>query len=238
MVYNWLQKLQSVCFQPDCRLCKAPVKNDIGLCQACKLDLPWLFQACHYCAIPLPGNSRVAVCADCQKQAPPLDRCSALFAWTAPISGWVQALKFQQQLEIARLLGCLLAEQYSDQPMNPEHTIIPVPIHRKRLSERGYNQALEIARPLQALGYSVRTDICTRKQPTSAQSRLSAHHRQQNIRGAFSVDKPIKKQKFILIDDVMTTGATLFELARLLKQAGAAHVEAWVIARTPRPEQT
>jgi ComF family protein len=111
------------------------------------------------------------------------------------------------------------------------HTVLPVPLHRKRLSERGYNQALEIARPLGRRGYSIETRCCKRVRNTSAQSELSAVSRRANIRGAFRVSETLTGRRFVLIDDVLTTGSTLKELAATLKTAGAESVVAWVVAR-------
>jgi len=153
-----------------------------------------------------------------------------------PIDQWIQQLKFRQDLTTARLLGELLAQQVpannNDRPVN----LLPVPLHRSRLRMRGYNQALEIARPLVRKGYPLQPAVCRKHKATTAQSDLPARERRRNVRGVFSVTRPLQGEHFLLVDDVLTTGATLNELARTLKNAGAERVEAWVIARTVNRE--
>lgn len=133
---------------------------------------------------------------------------------------------------MAGLLGELLAQTTGPVSEHPRHLVIPVPLHRKRLAERGYNQAMEIVRPMRHKGYRIDTGTCRRVAPTRAQANLPARERRTNVRSAFSVNGRLDDQAIILVDDVMTTGATLDELAGRLKQAGARRVDAWVIART------
>jgi ComF family protein len=154
-----------------------------------------------------------------------------LFVYAAPVDRWVHELKFRQDLSAAHLLGKLLADALAGEQTGGFASLLPVPLHRKRLAERGYNQALELARPLGRLGYDIEMRCCRRARHTDAQSGLSAAIRKNNIRGSFKVTRPVEGRRFILIDDVLTTGATLNELARTLKTAGAASVSAWVVAR-------
>jgi len=130
------------------------------------------------------------------------------------------------------MLGGMLAEQVT---VTEGSTLVPVPLHRRRLRQRGFNQALEIARPLQARGYRIDARCCRRARYTPPQSKLPAKTRRHNLRNAFKVRHEVLGQRIVLIDDVFTTGATLNALADALKRAGAARVEAWVIARTPEP---
>ena len=133
---------------------------------------------------------------------------------------------------MAKMLGNLLAERL---PEGKGSKLVPVPLHRRRLQQRGFNQALEIARPLQQRGYRIDSRCCTRTRHTPPQSELPATTRSHNLCDAFSVRRNIVGENIMLIDDVLTTGSTLNALAGVLKQAGAARVEAWVIARTPEP---
>lgn len=133
---------------------------------------------------------------------------------------------------MAKFLGHLLLERI---PEAGHSKLIPVPLHRRRLRQRGFNQALEIARPLRRHGYNIDARCCTRTRHTPPQSELPAATRLHNLRDAFRVEKDIVGENIVLIDDVLTTGATLNALAGTLKHAGAARVEAWVIARTPEP---
>jgi len=163
---------------------------------------------------------------------PSVDACTALFNYRPPVDRWIQGLKFAQDLATARLLGELLAGKSASDSGERTAIVVPVPLHRKRLAERGYNQALEIARSLSANGYRLDPGCCQRHKPTSAQSDLPASARKGNVHNAFSVSRRLEGRRVLLIDDVMTTGATLNELARTLKKAGAERVEARVIART------
>jgi len=233
MVNIWLQTLRHRLLPTTCRLCRAPGRPGLELCADCQQDLPWLEHACSGCAIPLPSDTKVTLCGSCQADHPALDHCRALFSYQNPIDRWIQGLKFHKDLAVARLIGTLLADALPACE-HPQHVIaLPVPLHRKRLSERGYNQALEIARSLRAKGYQLEPGIGRRQRATLAQSGLPGNTRKHNMRGAFAVSRRLDGQHVLLIDDVMTTGATLNELARMLKNAGAERVQACVIARTP-----
>jgi ComF family protein len=235
MVYNWLNKLQDTLFPPRCALCGAAGAAGRDLCPGCHADLPWLHHTCDLCALPLPlGAGR---CPACQRQPPAFDRVIAPLRYAPPLDYLVQRLKFHQDLALARLLGQLLAQHLASLPGPRPSVILPVPLHRRRLAERGYNQALEVGRPLRAaLGIPLEPGLAQRVRHTGTQTRLSAGDRQRNLRGAYALaDRPLPGHIAIL-DDVMTTGTTVNELARLLKSAGVARVEVWVLARTPAPE--
>ena len=231
MVYDWLLKLQHKAFPTSCRLCRAAGEPGLELCSACREELPWLDHACRGCAMPLPPDADATLCARCQIMVSPIDECRWLFTYHPPVDGWIQRLKFDQDLTLGRLLGTLLADSVSSDADPGSVFVLPVPLHRKRLSERGYNQAMEIARPLARLGYRIETRCCKRARNTGAQSGLSAASRKGNIRGAFLATKPLDGKRFVLIDDVLTTGSTINELARTLKTGGAQSVMAWVVAR-------
>ena len=232
MVYTWTKKLHKRLFPPRCRLCRAPGVANLELCAACRAELPWLTHRCARCALPLRRESGISLCNHCINAPPPLDACDALFDYRGPVDGWIRDLKFAQDLAAARLLGGLLAGRIAEDRRGPPATLVPVPLHRKRLAQRGYNQALEIARALCEQGYRLDVGCCRRRRTTSPQSDLPASERRGNVRNAFSVSRLPAGGRLVLIDDVMTTGATLHELARSFKRAGAERVEAWVIART------
>ncbi len=231
MVYNWLRWLQHTSFPTTCRLCRAPGEPGLELCAECREDLPWLNHACRFCAMPLPGEANVSVCASCQTKRPSVDECRALFTYQPPVDRWIQDLKFHQDIALGRLLGTLLADSLPAVDDAGSGRILPVPLNRRRLAERGYNQAMEIARPLRRYGFRIDARCCKRSRNTDAQSGLSAASRRGNMRGAFVANRRLDGERFLLIDDVLTTGTTLNELARTLKNAGAESVAAWVIAR-------
>ncbi|VAW77269.1 Competence protein F homolog, phosphoribosyltransferase domain; protein YhgH required for utilization of DNA as sole source of carbon and energy [hydrothermal vent metagenome] len=232
MVYKWADRVQELLFPTRCYLCCTSTRGGRAICPDCYRELPWLTSGCPTCAAPLPALPGLTHCEDCQQHPPALDACHALFNFQAPIDQWIRKLKFQQELSMAKFLGRLLAEKM---PAADNSILVPVPLHRNRLRQRGFNQALEIARPLRERGYQLDARCCTRTRHTPPQSELPAAARLHNLFGAFRVDNSVDGENILLIDDVLTTGATLNALAGMLKQAGAARVEAWVVARTPEP---
>jgi ComF family protein len=146
-------------------------------------------------------------------------------------------MKFQGRLNLIRLLGQLLADALVAEARSPDwawpDVIIPVPLHAQRLRQRGYNQALELARLVgRRIGVPVDVTRCRRTRPTQAQSELEERQRLVNIRGAFAVTAPLP-QHVAILDDVVTTGATVAELARTLRRSGCGRVDVWTLARTP-----
>ncbi|MDR7070785.1 ComF family protein [Pseudoxanthomonas japonensis] len=157
----------------------------------------------------------------------------AVFVYGFPLDRLVPRFKFHRDLAAGRLMAGLMTQALASAP-RPD-AIVPVPLHSRRLRERGYDQALELARPLaSAFGLPLRPDLLQRIRPTTPQSELDASQRQRNVAKAFAVPPRIALPAHIaLVDDVMTTGATLQAAARALLSAGAARVDAWVCARVP-----
>lgn len=220
-----------------CLLCETVSAQ--ALCKACLQDLPWNPHHCRRCALPLPLAlpSDVALCAACAQRPPRQSSALAPLRYEFPMDHLVAGLKYHRHLENAPLLGQLLLDAVKDQPA-PD-LLLPVPLHPKRLAERGYNQALEIARPLSRhFRRPLEIRLLERTRATTAQMTLDAEARLRNPRGAFRLDTsrladlgPL--QSVAIIDDVMTTGATLAEIARLLVKAGISDIRFWVVARTP-----
>jgi ComF family protein len=202
------------------------------VCQSCRRDLPWLGIACRQCARPLHSSPACALCGHCQKQPPAFDRTIALFHYRPPVDHLIRRFKFAEELQIGSLLSALLAARLAERNGDLPELLLPVPLHPARLRSRGFNQATEIARHVASeLGIAIDYHACRRKRDTLAQSLLSHNARRLNLRNAFDVCRPPGALHIAIIDDVMTTGHTSNELARTLKQAGATHVEVWVIAR-------
>jgi len=210
----------------DCFLCAAPAGNSL-LCPSCIASLPRLTpERCPVCALPTPG---AAVCGACLKQAPHFDATQAVFRYEFPVDRLVQSLKYAHRLAGADFLGRALAQ--SPVPFRPD-LILPVPLAPARLAERGFNQALEIARPLaRLLGVPLEIDRIHRRRDTAPQASLPWKERKQNIHHAFECELDLAGKTVLAVDDVMTTGATLEELARMLKAHGAVRVETLVLAR-------
>ena len=227
MVYNWRKSFQDCLLPRHCRLCQAPDPSDRGVCDDCLADLPRITTGCLRC-----GRSLAAAgshCGRCQRHPPAFDRCIALFRYATPLDGLLLQLKFGQAVHLARTFASLFAERLRDQA-RPD-AILPVPLHPARQRERGFNQAIEIARPLaRQLGCMLDLDTCVRARATPPQTRLSAGARRRNLRGAFRLTRA-PASHIALLDDVMTTGSTLNEIAALLRDGGAQRIDVWICAR-------
>ncbi len=176
------------------------------------------------------------ICGACLKKPPAFDRTYPLWHYRPPVPGLIHALKFQGRLECARLLGEIMAEQLGT--LLPPDCLLPVPLHPARYRERGFNQALEIARPLtKQLGLPLTPRLCRRTRFTPPQYTRDAQGRRKNLRGAFQASKAVDGCRIAVVDDVMTTGTTAHEVAAALKRAGASRVEVWILARADRQIQ-
>jgi len=143
----------------------------------------------------------------------------------------ITTLKFRADYKNARLLGLLLAEHLQKTAEKPD-CILPVPLHKSRYRERGFNQSIEIARTVaKELQIPLDLNSCRRHRDTPHQTALSGKQRRKNMKNAFSIIKPINAQHIAILDDVMTTGSTVHELAAVLKKAGVSRVDVWVCAR-------
>lgn len=228
---QWLNNIQSILIPPVCVLCGAPGDEGQDLCAACRLSLPRIVNACVRCAEPLSGPVLDALCGRCQVKPPAFEQCLALLSYETPVDHLLQRLKFDGRLEVARILGRLMADHLASIIDTPPELLIPVPLHRGRLRERGFNQAVELARPVsKRLGVPLDLGNCQRLQSTASQSGLSRKARIINVRGAFVVAGEIRGHVAI-VDDVMTTGSTAHELTQSLLKAGAERVDVWVCAR-------
>ena len=218
-----------------CILCHGHSTRSQDLCDDCFADLPHLLYACPRCANPL-ANEHSLTCGFCLKQKISFDATFALFSYQAPITKLIMNLKFGQSLVNARILGELLAQNiqekwYYNNPL-PE-IIIPMPLHTQRLQERGFNQAIEIARPIaKKLFLPMEIDACKRIKQTAAQATLPARQRLHNIRNAFHIPETIPYKYVAVIDDVITTGHTMNEFCHTLKQAGVQRIDVWCCARS------
>jgi ComF family protein len=209
----------------DCLLCGAETDPEL-LCPACIAELPALFESCPQCALPSPAG---AVCGSCLDRPPHFDATLALWRYEFPCDGLVQSLKYRARLALAGFFARSLASR----PLPDVDLIVPMPLHPRRLAERGFNQALEIARGLaRHLGRPIEARGVLRVKNTPPQTELPYEERAKNVRGAFLCRLDLSGASVAVLDDVMTTGATLNELARALKRAGASRVENLVIART------
>ncbi len=182
----------------------------------------------------MPLKAAAALCGECIKREPPFASTFAPFEYAHPLDLLLVRLKFARNLAAGRVLAQLALDALAENRVPVPQAIVPVPLHRGRLRERGYNQALELARPFsEALGVPVR-ELLVRNRATAAQSDLDAAARRRNVRGAFEVTGSALPAHVAVVDDVMTTGTTIRECARVLRRAGVARVDVWVLARAPR----
>lgn len=220
------------CLPPRCILCGEPGFADLDLCKACFDVLPANHTCCYRCGLhfdmPILAPQ---LCGRCLNKAPGFDETYAPFLYDDRLRYLIGQLKFHQNYKHARLLGTLLARHLVQSVELPE-CIIPVPLHRNRYRERGFNQSIEIARHLaQQLSLPLDLNSCIRNKDTKHQTKLPAKQRQKNMRRAFSVIHCLNYQHVAIVDDVMTTGATASSLAHALKEHGVSRVEVWVCAR-------
>jgi len=237
-----LRRIGFIALPPCCLLCGETRDGHArDLCDACIRDLVANDSACARCALPLPRPAEL--CGECLRDPPPFDAAFAPFVYAHPLDLLLTRLKFGHSLAAGQVLGELWiasvrAARAAGKIARLPEALLPVPLHAGRLRERGYNQALELARPLAgALDLPLMPALLRRERPTAAQTDLGAAARRRSLRGAFSVAAPhaaAMPNHVALLDDVMTTGATLREGARILKRAGIPRVDVWAIARAPR----
>ncbi|WP_050984892.1 ComF family protein [Thiorhodospira sibirica] len=227
-----IQRCTAILYPIRCLLCGAPGQPPLELCASCIKSLPWLGHGCRCCAMPLPPAQMV--CGECLHDPPPFDASYAAFHYQPPIDRLIIQLKHHDRLAYARVLGQLFiqARQALQEPLPPKSCILPVPLHRSRLRERGFNQSMELARMIAPpLHLPVCPALAQRQRATQFQQGLKQQQRRLNVRNAFAASGTLPAH-IIILDDVMTTGSTLRELASTLKKAGAHQVETWCIART------
>jgi ComF family protein len=252
MLNNWLkfkQNIQQNLLAGHCTLCAANRAEDCGICADCLGDLPWQpVESCPQCALLSLGAQ---VCGACLRVPPFFDVTHAVFTYDYPIDSLMAAYKYGDHLNLSHTFGRLLHEkitqnkllnsfaiqvsklnsfEMANSGLNNIDLIIPMPMHPTRLKLRGFNQAIEIARVFKAFKLDYRS--VTRQKLTPPQASLPLKARVKNIKGVFAVQADLTGKRIAIIDDVMTSGASLNELAKTLKKAGASHVECWVIART------
>lgn len=216
----------------DCQLCGAP-SIDALLCGPCDRSLPRLPPLhCPRCAMPSPSGQ---VCGRCIKRSPNYDATHAALLYEFPADRLVHGLKFRHRLPVAAFLARKLAETVGSRakPGASIDLVIPMPLHRQRLALRGFNQSVEIGRRVaHELAIPFSFEAAERLRDTPSQADLSLARRRANVRGAFACSASLSGKAVAIVDDVMTSGASLDALAGAARRAGAVHVENWVVART------
>ncbi len=216
---------------PRCVLCGQPC-GSICICAACRVDLPWTALHCKQCGLPL-ASPKDDICGQCIRHTPPFTRTVCPLQYQFPADSLVQAFKFKRQLAAGRVLSHLMCEYVTCQQVRHPDMLVPVPLHNFRMIKRGFNQASELGAYIsRVLDIPLLTTALRRHRNTKAQSGLSRKQRRKNVRGAFYWHGLITPGRHVvLIDDVMTTGTTVTECARILKKAGAKRIDVWAAAR-------
>ena len=217
-------------FTRSCPVCLTTV-DIAGLCQNCLSNLVSIGHGCRICLTPMDRWEN-NICVRCSTGVP-FDRVVALSRYTPPLSDLICKLKYHHHVYLANVLGTLLANHINKQDHSLPELVIAVPLHKKRIQQRGFNQAVEIARAV-AAQLHLKTDYrgIEKSKITPLQTTLNSNQRHHNLKGAFRLRHSINAKSVAIIDDVMTTGATVSEIASLLKINGVHRVEVWVLART------
>jgi ComF family protein len=218
-----------------CAICRAWPAQPV--CEACVMRFAQPCPRCATCALPVPAG--VTRCGACILNPPPLDQCLAAVPYAYPWSACIGRFKFQQLPGWAGTLATVLrSTPWVEPALEQAHGVVPVPLSAERLRERGFNQALELARRLAP--HKTEAHLLLRIRHTTAQSELPRAQRLRNVAGAFAIDplrsSALRGMRVVLVDDVMTSGASLFSAAAALRAAGAAHITALVVARTDTPD--
>jgi ComF family protein len=235
-----LQFILDAALPQSCACCqqKIPHTTDLALCNECHFALPWLGHCCVICSLPL--DSHTQVCGKCLLTQPDFASSKIPFRYDYPLNHLILDFKFNHHFARGKLLSQLLIDflqdAYKDQPL-PD-ALVPVPIHPWRRFRRGFNQSELLARDIaRAIDIKAHYRLCYRQQQATSQKDSSKQARRDNLTNAFAVAPQkvslIKGKHLALVDDVVTTGATVDELSRLLLQQGAASVVVWALARTP-----
>lgn len=220
--------LQTLC-PIRCILCDLLSDNGNQICAACHTTLPLYHAGCYQCGLPINSGAH---CGSCIANPPTFDRTIALFAYQSPITELMTRYKFQGHLSTAKLFANEWINYLLIKKITLPELIIPVPLHYLRLKERGFNQALEIAKPISHyFKIPIDTRSCIRLKNTEAQSHLSAEKRKVNVKNAFALSQALTAKHIAILDDVMTTGSTVREISMLLKKVGVEQIDIYCCTR-------
>lgn len=228
---------------PTCIACKGPVASALGYCAKCWAALPVNSGAtCHQCATPLPQSYQTeTLCLGCVNEPPPYDATTAPYLYDGPVRPALLSFKHGRET-YARTLGGAMARSLRES-LTPDTLVVPVPLHRLRMALRGYNQSLLLARVIaKEKGGLLQPDLLRRVKATASTKGMTRKQRLRNVVGAFRIcpggAPRLKGAEVLLVDDVMTTGATAAACARVLKRAGASRVRLVVYARVATSAST
>ena len=225
---NIRHKIRSLINPALCQICAIPVTSHRDYCPHCWSEFARIPNACNLCG--LPNHAKGSVCPVCLLHPPPWQRMIAPLSFNGHTKNEIHRFKYQHQLQVAQMLLHTLHASFDKQDIQ---VLIPVPLHKSRLLERGYNQSEEITRVLsEYLDIPIDRSCLRRVRATQPQAGLSPGKRRQNIRQAFEYLPQQPYHKVAVVDDVITSGSTMTEICRLLRRKGVQHIQVWSLART------
>lgn len=239
MVRQFFLGLLDIFLPPICHICHSfiPDSGKLHICPECFAGLSHISSSlCPLCGIPFIGAGDNHICGDCLRNRPNFDSAHATFLYKGEIRNLIHSFKYNQKTHLRYPLALMILDDISKLMLDQQpDLIVPVPLHRSRLRQRGFNQAVLLGQILsQKLAVPILYDSLIRIRRTEPQIELSGNERRVNVRGAFAVKRGdlVAGKRIMLLDDVMTTGSTMNECANELKKAGALTVWAVTVART------
>ena len=235
LMHRLITPIEAALMPRRCVFCGVIATEDERcVCGGCNMDLPWIGNSCEFCAMPLAGSAPQGVpCADCQLDPPRFTATLAPLHYSFPVDAAIKAFKFHRKLHYQPAFSDILLGVLAHLPEDVD-TVLPVPLHRWRRMRRGFNQAEELARPVQKQLRLPLLDNVVRAKPTPYQSGLDAAERRRNLRSVFRVRGSISANHVLIIDDVITTGETCRQLARVLFESGVTKVSVLAVARASK----
>jgi len=236
---HWLHFLVKIILPYQCVLCLEISDQRRDLCRQCQKELPTPLNTCQQCGVAFSTSNSLIHrrCGQCISHSPNFDHAIVGFDYQTPIDGWLRQFKFHKKGLYARILAEIFLEKlvrvFETDPENRPQALVAMPLHWRRLAQRGFNQAYVIAKYLsRQLGVPIiKTSSVTRIKYTKAQSSLNLDSRKRNVQKAFSVQKLTQIEHVAIVDDIITTGNTVNELSKQLKIAGVHRISVWAIAR-------
>ena len=221
----WDQALQPICLN-----CRTGPESNHGLCEKCLQLISLNATCCEICARPLTQN---LVCGQCQKNPPFFDRALTPLLYVDPVDRFLCGLKYREQFSFARFAAGVMTNHALKTGQKAPDMICPVPMTSKTLRKRGFNQSAFIGQLIAwQLGIPMSSNLILKTRDTAHQSDLKAKERQNNLKGAFECKRQVRGRHIVIVDDVLTTGATANEISKTLKKYGASRVDIWACART------
>jgi ComF family protein len=226
-----------------CEICKLPSERALRLCSDCQASV-FLFNrhCCPRCALPLEGTGAVRECGRCLQQEPVFERTIAPCLYQPPLDKLINGVKHNRDVTLIPVLVELMVTDVESRlfEQGAPDCLLPMPLHWRRQLRRGFNQAellaQRLARHPRLQAWNLRVErLCSRRRATPPQQGLDRLQRQRNLRNAFGCKHLLNGQHLVIVDDVLTTGASVNQLASLLRDSGAARVDVWCCARTPAP---